>query len=148
MGFLGRTKEHSFMRHIRLLAVLTAVLALLAVGAGIATAHNFRADSRVTITYNDAKDRFQGRVSSERPSCERNRLVVVFRDNPNQDSPVGGDRTNDNGFWAVPENNPHGEFYAKVFRRKVTRQGHIHVCRADRSPTITVEATPGPGRPF
>jgi hypothetical protein len=135
------------MRHIRTLAVLAAVLCLLAVGAGVAAAHTFRADSEVTIRYNDAEDRFQGRVLSERPSCERNRLVVVFRDNPNQDSPVGGDVTNDNGRWRVPENNPRGDYYAKVFRRKVTREGHTHVCRADVSPTITVEATPGPGGP-
>jgi hypothetical protein len=135
------------MRQIKLLAVLAAVLSLLAVGAGVATAHTFRAASEVTITYNDAQDRFQGRVSSERPRCVKNRLVVVFRDNPGDDAPVGSDTTNDNGFWTVEQKNARGDFYAKVFRRKHTSTGHTHVCRADVSPTITVEATPGPGGP-
>ncbi len=135
------------MRHIKLLAVLAAVLSLLAVGAGVAAAHTFRADSEVTITYNDAKERFQGRVSSERPRCEKNRLVVVFRDSPGEDAPVGSDMTNDNGFWAVEAKNPRGDFYAKVFRRVRTSEGHRHVCRAGVSPTITVEATPAPGGP-
>jgi len=135
------------MRHIKLLAVLAAVLSLLAVGVGVAAAHTFRADSEVTITYNDAKERFQGRVSSDRPRCVKNRLVVVFRDNPGEDAPVGSDTTNDNGFWSVEEKNARGDFYAKVLRRKQTSAGHTHVCRADLSPTITVEATPGPGGP-
>jgi hypothetical protein len=134
------------MRHIRMLVVLATVLGLLTVGAGIAAAHTFRADSEVTIRYNDVRERFHGRVSSERPSCERNRRVVVFRDTPGQDVRIGSDRTNDNGFWALADNTAVGDFYAKVVRRERTPGGHTHVCRAAVSPTITVEPT-GPGGP-
>lgn len=132
------------MRHIRMLVVLATGLSLLTVGAGIAAAHTVRADSEVTIRYSDAKERFQGRVSSERPGCERNRRVVVFRDTPGQDVRIGSDRTGDNGFWAVAANNAVGDFYAKVVRRKRTPEGHTHVCRAAVSPTITVEPPGGP----
>jgi hypothetical protein len=134
------------MRDIRMLVVLAAVLGLLTVGAGSAAAHTVRADSEVTIRYNDARERFQGRVSSERPRCERNRRVVVFRDTPGQDVRIGSDRTNDNGFYAVADNNAVGDFYAKVVRRERTPEGHTHVCRAAVSPTITVEPA-GPGGP-
>jgi hypothetical protein len=133
------------MRQGKAVGLVIAVVSLLTVGTGIAAAHTFRADSEVTIRYNDDRDRFQGRVNSERPSCERNRIVVVFRDNPGQDSPVGSDRTNDNGFWAVEQNNPQGDFYARVLRRERTSEGHTHICRGDRSETISLGSGP-PGQ--
>ena len=122
--------------------LVIAIVSLLTIGAGIAAAHSFRADSEVTIRYNADRDRFQGRVISERPRCERNRMVVVFRDTPGRDQRVGADRTNQNGFWVVDDGFGRGDFYARVRRRERKSADHTHICRADRSETITVGKSP------
>ena len=133
------------MRNVKILALVVAVVSLLVL-AGVASAHAFRANSEVTIRYNADKEQFHGRVSSERPSCERNRVVVVFRDTPGEDVEVGRDRTNENGFWKVEATNPQGDFYARARRRVRGTGDHVHICRRDTSPTITV-GNAGPGGP-
>jgi hypothetical protein len=132
----------------RSLWISAAVVGLLSAGPGLATAHESEAASEVTIRYSVENDRFQGRVKSDKPSCERRRTVVVFRKTPGQQNPeVGTDRTNENGLWRVEANNPNGEFYARVLRRARTSEGHSHVCLADRSELIELEpGTPGPGK--
>jgi hypothetical protein len=132
----------------RSLWISVAVVGLLSAGPGLATAHDSEAASEVTIRYSVENERFQGRVKSDKPSCERRRTVVVFRKTPGQQNPeVGMDRTNENGFWKVEANNPSGEFYARVLRRVRTPEGHEHVCLADRSELIELEpGTPGPGK--
>lgn len=126
------------MRTVRSSALIVAIVALLTVGAGVAMGHTFRAESDVTIRYNAEKSQFQGRVTSEKPSCVRNRTVVVFRRTPGQDPEVGRDRTNTNGRWKVEVNAAQGRFYARVLRRVRTPEGHRHVCKAARSETIEV----------
>lgn len=126
------------MRQVKTVSVLAVALIALAVGAAVAGAHTFRADSEVTIRYNEAKEQFQGRVLSDRDSCVRNREVVVIERKPGQNTTVGADQTNDVGFWKVEKKNPKGEFVARVLRRARGSGDHLHVCRADRSETITV----------
>jgi hypothetical protein len=128
----------------RSLWILVAAVGLLGVGAGVATAHDSKAASEVTIRYSVENERFHGRVNSDKPSCERRRTVVVFRKTPGQQNPeVGTDRTNQNGRWQVEATNPNGEFYARVLRRVRTPEGHKHVCLADRSELIELD----PGAP-
>jgi hypothetical protein len=127
-------------RYRRKLVLPIVVLGLLTLGAGVAVAHTVRADSQiVNFRYTDANERFAGNVTSERFRCERRRTVQVFRDKPQHDQFVGEDRTTESGFWAVDDPGAHGDFYAKVLRRVVTREGHRHVCRGDRSGTIFVQ---------
>lgn len=126
------------MRCVKILVGPLAAVALLAAGSGVAAAHTFDADSEVTIRHNAEKERFQGRVTSGRPSCVRNRRVVIHRDTPgSRDPAVGEVRSNRNGFWKAQEAvNPRGSFYARVPRRVRTPDGHRHLCRAARSETI------------
>ena len=133
------------MRGRPLLAVLGLSLASLLLFAAVASAHTFRADSRVTIRYNADEERFQGRVTSPRESCVKNRWVVIHRDTAGEDVAVGHVRSNENGFWKANEAvNPQGDFYARLPRRVRETGDHRHVCRRDVSDTISV-GPPPPG---
>ena len=131
-------------RHAKSLLLPMLVLSLLTLGAGVAYAHVVKTDSEiVNFRYNDDKDRFQGKVVSEREGCVRNRVVQVREDLPEKNRVVGEDVTNDHGFFRVEDKNPKGDYFAKVLRKVREREGHEHVCRSDRSDTITVTG-PGP----
>lgn len=114
-------------------------------GSDVAVGHTFRAESEITIRHNAQKERLQGRVTSDRPSCERKRRVVIHRRTSGDGNPaVGWIRSNRNGFWKANEVvNPTGEFYARVSRRVRTPDAHRHVCRPARSETITLTPRPG-----
>ena len=130
-------------RNVRGLLLPLVVVSLLTAGLGVAYAHEAKTDSEiVNFRYNDDKDRFQGKVVSERERCVRNRLVQVREDLPNKNRVVGEDRTNDNGFFRVEDKNPKGDYFAKVLRKVREREGHRHVCRADKSEEITVTEQP------
>lgn len=118
---------------------MLAIAALLA-GAALASAHDFREDSRITnFRYNEDKERFQGDVRSDRQSCEKNRVVKVFRQKNAQDQLVGEDHTNRGGFWKVPAGEVHGDFYATVKRRVQNHDDDKHNCGGDRTGTIFVQ---------
>jgi hypothetical protein len=136
-------QEEDFMRLVKVLSLtaLVAVVALLGMEAGVASAHSFRADSKVTMRYNADKERFQGHVISRRAACVGFRRVVIHRATPGDDPAVGEVRSNREGFWKAGEAvNPQGDFYARVVRRVRTRDDHSHVCRADVSRTISLGA--------
>jgi hypothetical protein len=101
-------------RYLSVLAVLM-VLGSLAVGGGSASSHTAAADSKVTIRYNEAKER-------------RHR------------SPAGrgATRTNRAGFWKIENPDPKGRFFAVVQRRIRGNSEHLHTCRGRRSETIRV----------
>ncbi len=133
-------------RHFKSFMLPLVAISLLTAGLGVAYAHDMRADSEiVNFRYNDDKDRFQGKVVSERQACVRNRLVQVREDLPNRNRLVGEDRTNENGFFRVADLNPRGDYFARVLRKVRTREGHRHVCQGDRSEEITItDAHPSP----
>ena len=128
-------------RHVRSFLIPIVVLSLLTVGVGVAAAHSYSHDSRITnFRYNEEKDRFQGNVVSAKDACERNRVVRVFRQKNANDDLVASDKTNDHGFWATPDVQAHGNYYATVKRRVRTPDGnHRHVCGGDTTQTIFVE---------
>jgi len=137
------------MRYVRSLLVPILVLGLLTAGVGVAYAHEVKADSEITkFRYNDDKERFLGKVESERPACVRNRTVRVKEQLANGERRlVGEDETNDRGRFKVADNNPKGDFFAKVLRKVHERGDHRHVCRKDRSDTITVDNKPNDNKP-
>lgn len=129
---------------VRSLFLPMLVLSSLTVGVGIAYAHDASSDSEiVNFRYNDDKERFQGKVVSERERCEGNRIVQVFEKLPGNNRLVGDDGTNDSGFFKLDDKMPKGDYYAKVLRRLREREGHRHVCRGDRSEVITVTGDGG-----
>lgn len=116
--------------------VTTSALALMIPGADVASAHRYRASSRVSLDYSDSA--FKGKVRSGRPKCEKNRKVKIKKMRPGRDRVVGRDRTNDRGKFRVRERNAKGRYYAKVSRRSRGRYGHTHICKKDASRPIRV----------
>jgi hypothetical protein len=125
-------------RTILALAATTAV-ALLAIGAGVASAHTVRFDSEVTIEYSADPSTFFGTVSSPRVGCVPRRLVTLYEEAPGADTALGSDRTNQEGDWRIPE--PLGDggiFYARVARRDMGGPGHDHICKAAKSDGLAI----------
>lgn len=112
----------------------TAALALMIPGADVASAHRFRASSRISLHYSDGA--FKGKVTSGRRICENNRRVVVYKKRRGRDRVVGRDTTNSAGRFRIRERRARGRFYAVVSRRAFGRYGHMHICKGDTSNTI------------
>jgi hypothetical protein len=114
------------------LALLTTGMATLVLGVGVAAAHTTSFNSTVTIDQSEFV--FFGTVSSPRPGCVPNRLVKLFRRNP--DTLVGSDTTGQDGNWEVAAFPENAFYYAKVTRKNIGPSGHRHICRADASPDL------------
>lgn len=93
-----------------------------------------RVDSRVSIAYDDRGRSFNGRVTSQRASCEGSRRVVVKKVRRGADSVVGNDVSDRRGKWEVEAARPKGRYYANAKRRLVTN-GTVE-CKKARSRTI------------
>jgi hypothetical protein len=122
----------------RILALLVAGVTSLGPGVGIASAHTTRFNSTVTIEHDGSV--FSGTVSSPRSGCVPNRLVKLYSKDEGPDTFLGSDRTDQNGEWEETAPFSAGlTYYAKVTRRDIGSAGHDHICRADRSPNLTLE---------
>jgi len=139
-----------------------------ALGAGLATAHDASYRTSVSIHFYDAAapgsgvskcddptnhhDCFYGRVSSKLSACQPGRVVKVFDRNPTPPmrAPAGradppeliGETTSDaEGHWIVIADDPGThKFFAKVPRRTIVKPGHTHVCRRAVSDDLKVES--------
>ena len=120
---------------LRLTVALVAALALLATGAGTATA----AKAPTTVKLNSVIEGmagegiYDGKVNSPRPRCRRNRLVQVIHD---VEPPflIGEARTDEKGRWTVSGPlPPHGD--RVIIKVKKTRRckGARRVYEVDRS---------------
>ena len=63
-------------------------------------------------------------------SCERKRLVKVYKRREGKDRLIGTDTSNRAGRWAVPDEPTKGIYYAKVTER---RPGDKPACAGDQS---------------
>jgi hypothetical protein len=124
--------------HFSKLLIPVLLLSALAVAATVASAHTTKAQSRVSIAYNENQQRFNGHVRSRHAVCKRFRQVQVWQVRRNYDQLVGTDTANRNGFWKLDQNVSRGQFYAKVTRDRLSPAEHVHICLADRSSTIRV----------
>ena len=127
----------------RLSIILVALAAFMALSAGVASAHKVRHSSTVTINFDDDPygDTFFGTVNSPKPACERNRTVRVKREAGATDPVFGSDITDEDGDYSVSTGAQAapGDYYAKAKRRVLKRNNnHKHICRAAKSPLITV----------
>gem|GEM_PF-3760363 len=114
-------------------AGVTALSPVAPMGMGTAQAHEFNAESNITI--NKQGSRFFGKVASSRGKCKKNRNVTLVKKKRNGTRRVvGRDTTNRNGNWSI-RTRKKGRFQAVVSARS-RRYGHNHVCRGDRSATI------------
>jgi len=118
----------AFRTKSRAAILAVALVGVFLLGIPVAEAHRFTASSTISIHYVDGK--FQGRVRSSRPRCEK-RLVKVFKARPDRpDIFIGQDRTNDNGRYRIPKPpRIKGKFYARARKKIGGRYGHFHRCR-------------------
>jgi len=127
-----------------------AAIAVLVLGAGVASAHTAAFSSEVTIAFRDRAqpepnvqegDNFNGRVTSPKPACVRNRMVNVFRVVEFEpDVFIGQDVTDADGRWIlVFDDAPQGDYYARISNKTLRdTAAHDHSCVRDFSPTVPV----------
>jgi hypothetical protein len=135
--------------------------AIIGVGVESAAGHEARFDSSVSIHFYDHQapnpgpnrcgdlsniDCFYGRVTSPLSRCERGRTVEVFRQ---LDAPPPGKRvftesigtveSDQDGRWILGVNDPgSADYYARVHRQVIEREGHVHVCKSAVSRLLPV----------
>jgi len=115
-------------------AMLAAALTMLA-GAGQAPAHDKTFKSRVTIEHPSAPV-YEGDVFSGSHACVRRRTVQFWFDNTaGPDELIDASPANAEGHWRFKFIG--SAYYAKVSRIVKTPRRHHHVCKGDRSPTIS-----------
>ena len=134
--------------HFRKTIGLSAVtaIALLALGAGVASAHTTSFRSTVEMTWHDDPGsrggRFEGTLASPRAACLDERTVKLFRVDTEPNQLVTSTSTNSLGDWVVFVGGVDwdGTYAAKVVRKDlVAGRRHNHICRADRSPDLPVQ---------
>jgi hypothetical protein len=123
--------------------VAVAVLVAAALVASLAIAHNKAFSNQVSLTkavpYGPALAVYQGRVTSPRANCERNREVQIFNVTANPDVRVARTRTTPAGAYKVKGAQvPNGNKVQALIETKVlpAPPGHNHTCNVDRSPNV------------
>jgi hypothetical protein len=120
-------------------------VAVLALTAGVASAHKTSTKSKVIITNAITTDMgasfdFLGVITSDKASCEKNRKVkLFFVDEKAGPQPMGTDQDAD-ATWEVnvPEP-PSGNYIARVIKKVGGSGNHRHVCKADDSKPFNFE---------
>jgi hypothetical protein len=126
----------------------------LAAAAQPATAHTEVYPTSLTIGVGsagsgpDEETVWFGNAISEKPACQPDRKVKLFRDPPSVAPPslIGSDITNAEGYWQINMAGyppPDGVYYAKTRGRVLSKNDrHRHTCSRARSDELAV---PGPG---
>ena len=113
-----------------------AAIAVVGLAALPASAHDKAFKSRVTIEAVDQPN-YRGQVFSGSPSCVRHRRVQFWYDGEGAepDQLVATVKADEHGRWQFGFVGK--AYYAKVKRVVKTPGNHHHVCKPDRSPTVT-----------
>jgi hypothetical protein len=114
-------------------AALAACLLFALMPAG-ASAHRLSSKTTARLT-SGGPTGAEGKVSSPRAACRRNRLVELFRENElDEDDPqsYGTDRTNRRGAFNVDAALLAGEYFVRVKRSRFGGEDN-HICRAATS---------------
>ena len=115
------------------LAVATFTLLFAAAAGTSATSYT----SKVTLS--KEAPFWHGKVLSTKfngvRSCERDRLVRVFKRRDGKDLKIGRDFSNRSGRWSVPDKPTKGIYYARVIER---RGGDKPGCKSDYA-TVVIE---------
>ena len=127
--------------------ITLALAATLAFGGFVATAAtkktygtglSIRYSSGSAIDPSDpfASAAFKGKVRSDKRQCKKKRTVVITERGGGK---IGKTRSAQNGSYAVdtPGFGP-GKYYAKAKKKTIKKKNKKIVCKAGKSPTITV----------
>lgn len=121
------------MRRMGLVAVLGCLLAPAPVGA-----HEYEGTTVAVWTYSSSEDRFEGRVGSMVPACERRRTVKLQETDGSEWETVAKTRSNRKGRWHVDMVDAEGTFRVVVPPRSKVTIEHDHQCRRYASPAEEV----------
>ena len=126
-------------------AVALASVAFVSGAAG----HKFKADTTVSAKYNKpkkndpyAKGGFEGKVSSEKPRCEKRRTVTLVQRTTTGSANVGDALTDATGAWQITPSATvaPGTYYVKVAKRVIRKNTkHRHICKRAVSKDVTVK---------
>ncbi len=126
---------HSLRTHLTVIASAALLACILAVAPASAAASGV---SKVTLS--QYSPNWHGLVMSKRfggtRSCERKRLVKVFKREGGKDQLIGKDTSNSAGRWVVPDKPTKGAYYAKLIARPA---GKKPACLGDESSTVAVD---------
>ena len=119
-----------------LAAVLGGVLAV------TVAAHTDRYPTDIEITAGGSDSYVYGGVESQRPSCEPDRKVELYRKKPGKDRLIDSTKSipNTGGVtWTIELNSapPTGNYYSKARKRDLAPGGgHAHICREASSDLV------------
>jgi hypothetical protein len=119
----------------RIKMIAVAGIASAAMAGGSQALAGGTVDSEVKLKFNHSEFQFQGKVTSNKGKCVRNRLVRVYRKEDGNDPLIGGKKTDSGGkfkiggFGSVEGNTP----YYAIAEKKVTDQ---FTCKEAKSPNI------------
>lgn len=129
------------MKSTGLRAATLGVVAALAIAApGVADLERAsRASTSVTIS--SKFPAFNGSVRSKVGACRKGRRVQLLKRTSGGDpKPLGRDRSDSSGDWAVPVDNVKpGAYFARAKRQVKERNGSRTVCKSDRSRVVVVD---------
>lgn len=132
----------------RIAAVLTASVALMSVAfVSGAAGHKFKAETNVSVKFDKPKPNdpyatggFEGKVSSDKPRCEKRRTVTLLQRTATGSTDLGTVLTDANGAWQIsPSAVAPGTYYAKVAKRVIRKNTkHRHICKRAVSKDVKV----------
>jgi hypothetical protein len=126
---------------------LVAVLAVGAIGTGVAGAKKTKVKSKATISFQSSAygDSFSGKVKCKgkkkaKKKCKKGRKVIVVHKVGNQKEKIGKVKSKKKGVWSFDVGGlaEPGNYFAKVKKKVKKKHGNKIVCRKGKSPTITV----------
>jgi hypothetical protein len=127
---------------------LVAVLAVGAIGAGVATGAKKKVKSKATISFQGSTygDSFSGRVKAKgkakkkiKKKCKKGRNVILIRKQGSQKEKVAKTKSKKKGAYAFDVGvADSGNYFAKVKKKVKKKGGNKIVCRKGKSPTIAV----------
>lgn len=116
---------------------LVAVLAVGAIGAGVATGAKKKVKTKATISFQGSVygDSFSGKVKAAEKTCKKGRTVILIRKQGSQKQKVAKTKSKKKGAYAIAVDVARpGNYFVKVKKKG----GDKIVCRTGKSPTITV----------
>ncbi len=117
-------------RRITIAASFVASCLLLAGSASAATSYKTKVTMSASPPYWNGDVKSAGNLLHGVRSCERKRLVKVYKRRDGKDQLIGSDTSNRSGVWVVPDEPTKGIYYAKVSER---RPGDKPGCERDQS---------------
>lgn len=127
--------------------ITLALAATLAFGGFVATAATKKTyGTGLSIKYSSgsaidpsdpfASAAFKGKVRSDKRQCKKKRAVVITERSSGK---IGKTKSEKDGSYAIaaPGSGP-GKYYAKAKKKTIKKKNKMIVCKAGKSPTITV----------